>query len=268
MTPEIPHSPDNLLLNKENRERPLKGKVAIVTGSSRGIGRAIAEALGRSGADVVINSRETGRDSAQEVLSKIESFGSKGLWVSGDILGHETRIKLMEKTIENFGRLDILINNVGMKHDGLFVRTTDEDLWRVFNINFFSAASLTREGIVQMMRQRPQGGRIVFIGSLAAEGSPGQAIYSGSKAALVGLAKALAREYESRNIQVNVVSPGLVETDMVADLSPKQKEAILKLSGMERALTPEEVALPVLRLLSKTSKETGRVFNITGDKNG
>lgn len=253
-------------LSKEitsGKEIDLTGKVAVVTGGSRGIGGAIALALGRSGAHVVINSRSD----ASEVLSRIEGFGSKGLWIRGDILEEETRRDIIKKTVDNFGRLDVLINNVGMRHDRLFIRTKDEDLLRVFDINFFSAAYLTRGAIEQMIRQRPQGGKIIFIGSLAAEGSPGQAIYSASKAALVGFAKALAREYQSRNIQINVVSPGLVETDMVADLNPKQKEAILELTGMERALVPKEVAVPVLRLLSDTSKETGKVLNITGGKN-
>lgn len=246
-----------------NREIELTGKVAVVTGASRGIGRAIAEELGRMGASVVINSRSE----PLEVLSTIESSRGKGLWVPGDILQEKTRHNIIKKTVDTFGRLDILINNVGMRHDRLFVRTTDEDLQTVFDINFISAASLTREAIKQMVKQRPQGGKIIFIGSLAAEGSPGQAIYSASKAALVGFAKALAREYESRNIQVNVVSPGLVETDMVADLSAKQKEAILALTGMSRPLKPEEVAIPVLNLLSEASTETGIVFNITGGKN-
>lgn len=246
-----------------NKEVDLFGKVAIVTGASRGIGRAIAEELARSGANVTINSR----GDATEMLSRIESFGNKGLWVPGDIQKESTRKDIIKKTVDTFGRLDILINNVGMRHDGLFVRTTDEDLQTVFGINFFSAASLTREAIKQMVKQRPQGGKIIFIGSLAAEGSPGQAIYSASKAALVGFAKALAREYQSRNIRVNVVSPGLVDTDMVADLSAKQKEAILALTGMSRPLKPEEVAIPVLDLLSEASTETGRVFNITGGRN-
>lgn len=246
-----------------NREVDLTGKVAIVTGASRGIGRAIAIELGRSGAHVVVNSRSD----ASEVLSKIESFGSKSVWVPGDILEKDTRGKIVKETVSSFGRLDILINNVGARHDGIFIRTTDEDMQRVFDVNFFSAASLTREVINQMMRQKPQGGKIVFIGSLAAEGSPGQAIYSASKAALVGFAKALAREYQSRNIQVNVISPGLVETDMVADLNQSQREALLKLTSMERALSPQEVAIPVLRLLSQTSTDTGKVFNITGVKN-
>lgn len=246
-----------------NREIDLSGKVAIVTGGSRGIGRAIAEKLGQSGADVVVNSRSD----ASEVLSKIESFGSKGLWVPGDILQEETRRDLIKQTVHDFGRLDILINNVGARHDGVFVRTTDEDIQRVFDINCFSPASLTREAIKQMMKQKPKGGKIVFIGSLAAQGSPGQAIYSASKAALIGFAKALARECESRNIYVNVISPGLVETDMVSDLDSKQKEAILKLAGMKRPLKPEEVAIPVLRLLSETSTDTGKVFNITGARN-
>lgn len=246
-----------------NREIDLSSKVAVVTGASRGIGRAIAIELGRSGAHVVVNSRSD----ASEVLSKIESFGSKSVWVPGDILEKKTRELILKETVDNFGRLDILINNVGARHDGLFIRTTNEDMQRVFDVNFFSAAFLTREGIAQMVKQRPQGGKIVFIGSLAAEGSPGQAIYSASKAALVGFAKALAREYQSRNIQVNVISPGLVETDMVKDLNPKQIQALLELTKMERPLKPEEVATPVLRLLSEKSVDTGQVFNITGNKN-
>lgn len=246
-----------------NTEIDVLGLVAIVTGGSRGIGGAIAIELGRSGANVIINSRNL----ATEVLSRIESFGSKGLWVRGDIGEKGTRNKLIESAIENFGRLDILVNNVGMRHDGLFVRTTDKDLQTVFDINFFSSASLTREAIKQMLKQRPQGGKIIFIGSLAAEGSPGQAIYSAAKSALVGFVKSLAEEYATRKIQVNVVSPGLVKTDMVSDLNPKQKEAILKLAGMKRPLKPEEVAASVLRLLSDTSTDTGKVFNIIGDKN-
>lgn len=245
------------------KEVDLTGKVAIVTGGSRGIGRAIAEALGRSGARVVVNSRSD----ASEVLSNIEDFGNNALWVPGDILQEETRNNIIRDTINTFGRLDILINNVGMRHDGLFIRTADREMQEAFDVNFFSAASLTREAIKQMIRQRPQGGNIIFIGSLAAEGSPGQAIYSASKAALIGFAKALAREYETRNIRVNVVSPGLVETDMVKDLSPKQQRDILNLIGMDRPLKPEEVAVSVLNLLSPTSTETGRVFNITGDRN-
>lgn len=245
------------------KEVDLSGKVAIVTGASRGIGRAIAEILGQNGANVVVNSRSD----ATGVISNIENFGSRGLWVPGDILREETRQKLIKQTVENFGRIDILVNNVGARHDGLFVRTTDEDIQRVFAINFFSPASLTRDALIQMVKQRPQGGKIVFIGSLADEGSPGQAPYSAAKAAIVGLAKSLAREYESRGVQVNVVAPGLVDTDMVADLNDKQKEAILKLAGMERALKAEEVAIPILNLLSEASTETGRVFNITGVEN-
>ena len=246
------------------KEVDLTGKVAIVTGASRGIGRAIAEKLRYCGANVVINSRTD----PTEVLSKIKGFGSKGLWVRGDILKRETRLNIIKNTVDTFGRLDILINNVGMRDDGVFVRTTDEDMQRVFDINFFSPAFLTKEAIKQMMRQEPQEGKIIFIGSLASEGSPGQAIYSAAKSALIGFVKSLAREYERRNIRVNVISPGLVETDMVKDLDPKQKEAILKLTGMERALQPEEVAIPVLRLLSEASTDTGKVFNITGVKNG
>lgn len=246
-----------------NKEIDLTGKVAIVTGASRGIGRAIAEVFGRNGANVVVNSRSD----ATGVISNIENSGSRGLWVPGDILREKTRQELIKQTVENFRRLDILINNVGMKKDGLFMRTTDKDLQTVFDINFFSSASLTREAIKQMLKQIPQGGKIIFIGSLAAEGSPGQAPYSAAKAAIVGLAKSLAREYESRGIQVNVVAPGLVDTDMVSDLNDKQKEAILKLAGMERPLTPEEVAIAVLNLVFSASTDTGKVFNITGNQN-
>jgi len=246
-----------------NREVDLSGKVAIVTGGSRGIGRAVAEELGRSGASVVINSR----NNPLEALSKIEVFGSKGLWVPGDIQLEDTRRDLIKQTVEKFGRLDILINNVGMRHDGLLIRTTDEEFMKVLNVNLVSAVSMTRRAVRQMLRQDPQGGKIVFMGSLASEGSPGQSLYSAAKAGVVGFAKAIAREYETRNIRVNVVSPGLVDTDMVADLNPKQKEAILKLTGMTRSLKPEEVAISVLNLLSEESIDTGKVFNITGENN-
>jgi 3-oxoacyl-[acyl-carrier protein] reductase len=264
MVEKKPHLSDLSAREIANRkEIDLSGQVAIVTGASRGIGRAIAEGLGRSGANVVVNSRSD----ATEVVSNIESFGGKGLWVPGDILQEETRNNLIEQTVDKFGRLDILINNVGKRHDGLLLRTTDKEFDEVLEINLKSAVSMTRLAVRQMLRQKPQGGKIVFIGSLADKGSPGQSFYSAAKAGLVGFAKAIAREYESRNIHINVVSPGLVDTDMVADLNDVKRKAILDLTGMERALTPEEVVVPVLNLLSETSTETGRIFNITGVNN-
>ena len=242
------------------KEIDLSGQVAIVTGGSRGIGRAIAETLAQNGANVVINSRLSSRNNAQEVLSNIESLGSKGLWVPGDIAEKSTQGEIFQKTIEKFGRLNILINNAGARHDGLLIRTTEEEFMRVLMLNLISPVSMTREAVKQMIRQKPQGGNIIFIGSLVSQGSPGQSLYSASKAGIEGFAKSVAKEYATRNIKVNVVSPGLVETDMVKDLSPKDRQKILDLAGMKEPFKPEEVAGNVLKLLSKNSTENGQVF--------
>lgn len=249
----------------KRKEIDLSNQVAIVTGASKGIGRAIAETLAQNGASLVINSRESSRDNAEEVLSKIKSFGGKGIWVPGDIVEENTQYAIFQKVIEEFGRLDILINNAGSRHDGLLVRTSDEEFMRVLKLNLISSASMTREAVKQMLRQRPQGGNIVFIGSLATLGSPGQSLYAAAKAGLEGFVKSLAPEYGKRNIKSNVVSPGLVDTDMVKDLSAKGKQAILDLAGMKRALKPEEVAGAVLQLLSKDSTHNGKVFYMKGD---
>lgn len=246
----------------KRKEIDLSNQVAIVTGSSRGIGRAIAETLAQKGASVVINSRESSSDKAEEILSKIKSFGGKGIWVPGDIAEENTRHAICQKAIEEFGRLDILINNAGARHDGLLVRTNDEEFMQVLNLNLISSAGMTRKAIIQMLKQRPPGGNIVFIGSLAALGSPGQSLYAAAKAGLEGFVKSLAPEYGRRNIKFNVVSPGLVDTDMVKDLSEKGKQTILDLAGMKQALKPEEVAGAVLQLLSKDSMHNGEVFYI------
>lgn len=244
------------------KEIDLSSRVAIVTGSSRGIGRAIAEGLGRCGANVVINSREKSRNDAQEVILRIEGFGSKAIWVPGDILEEETRTNLVKEAVNEFGRLDILVSNTGARHDGLLIRTTDEEFRQVLEINLVSAVAMARLAVTQMIKQRPSGGDVIFIGSLATEGSPGQSLYAAGKAGIEGFAKSIALEYKSRNIRINVVSPGLVETDMVKDLNPEQIQTILDLAGMKRPLKPAEITGAILGLLS--NKNNGKVVKMRG----
>lgn len=245
-----------------NKEVDLSGQVAIVTGASRGIGRAIAEGLGRCGASVVITSRPTSEKGAQDVLSKINSFGAKGLWIPGDMTNPQTPKTIMDRTISQFGRLDILVNNAGQRHDGLFVKSTDEEFMQVLSLNLISPVSITKKAVIQMIKQHPPGGNIIFIGSLAAEGSPGQSFYAASKAGLEGFAKSIALEYASRNIRVNVVSPGLVDTEMTRDLDAENRRKILDLAGMKQSLKPENVAEAVLGLLLRESSANGTVIKV------
>ena len=250
----------------EFREHEFVGKTILITGASRGIGAAIARRFAQLGAfGIAINSRTDSRNSATAVVNELGDIGrhagTRALWIPGDIAEEETAATLVQETVQEFGRLDVLINNAGIRDDGLFIRMTDAQMRRVMEANFFGPARVAREGIRQMIKQRPRGGSIVFTSSIATEGSPGQANYSASKGAINALTKTLAAEYQGAGIRVNAVAPGLVETALTSDLTDQQRSALLIATQSERALTPEEVAEHVIFLASEhAAKITGQII--------
>ncbi len=241
----------------------LEGKVALVTGASRGIGRAIAVELARAGAEVAVNFAAS-EDAAREVASEIEALGRKAYLVKFDVAEPEGVAQGVKEVEETFGRIDILVNNAGITRDGLLVRMKEEDWERVLSVNLKGAFLVTKAVIPGMMKRR--WGRIINVSSVVAfSGNPGQSNYAASKAGLVGFSRSLALEVARRGITVNVVAPGFIETDMTAALPEKAREALLSRVPMGRAGTPEEVAHAVVFLASdKASYITGTVLHVNG----
>lgn len=230
-------------------ERVLAGKVVVITGGSRGIGRAIASEAARCGAlAVVFNSRgddDNSRRNVGSVLEEIKGMGVKPVWVCGDVAESETADRLIGDAVNLYGRVDVVVNNAGITADGLLVRMSDKDWDRVIRTNLYGPFFVTRAALRQMIRQRPAGGSIVFVSSVVAEGNPGQANYAAAKAGMEGLARTVAMEYESRGVKVAVIAPGLVQTDMAAKLDGKQIEAALAALG-GRMLSPQDIAREVV----------------------
>ncbi|MEK7450421.1 MAG: SDR family NAD(P)-dependent oxidoreductase [Patescibacteria group bacterium] len=237
-------------------ERPLEGKIVVITGGSRGIGAATALAFAREGANLVISSTQNSERSALQVVQEIEGLGQKALWVPGDIRNPATGELIIQKTVKKYGRLDVLVNNAGIIDDALFIKMTFEQWKRVIDTNLIPLFSINQKAINQMMRQKPQGGSIVFVTSVASEGNIGQANYAAAKAGIEGFAKTIALEYERFNIQSNIVAPGLVETDMTKNLSEKVVKDILDRSTLKRPVTVDEVAKAIID--SATSGKTGQ----------
>jgi 3-oxoacyl-[acyl-carrier protein] reductase len=242
---------------------PLGGKVAIVTGGSRGIGLAIAALLAEHGAAVVVSGRD-----ADRLLAAAKSLEERGASVHGvvaDAAKREDADRLVEAARERFGRLDILVNNAGITRDGLLIRMKDDDWDRVLEVNLRGAFLMTRAGSKAMVRQK-SGGRIINIASTAgAMGNAGQANYSAAKAGLIGLTKAAARELAHWGILVNAVAPGLIETDMAAALPAEAREALLAQVPLKRIGTPREVAEVVGFLAGDgAAYVTGQVFHVNG----
>ena len=240
----------------------LKGKVAVVTGASRGIGRAVAVKLAAEGADVVVTatSLETAEKTAQELIG----MGANALAVKVDVSVAEDVEALFKAAVEKFGKVDILVNNAGVTRDGLLLRMKDGDWDAVLDTNLKGAFIAIREAAKLMTKARS--GRIVNVSSVVGEmGNPGQANYCASKAGLLGLTKSVARELAKRNITVNAVTPGFIETDMTAALSEKQREALVQQIPLERMGAPEDVANAVYFLVSDLgSYLTGHVLSVNG----
>ncbi len=239
-----------------------EGRVALVTGASRGIGREIALQLAAHGADVVLAARSAA--GLREVAAEIEAQGRQALCLPLDVSDPERIREAVGGIPEPFDRIDILVNNAGVTRDGLMLRMKDEDWKTVLATNLGGAFYLTRQVLAGMVRRRY--GRIVNLTSVVAmTGNPGQANYVASKAALIGLTRSLAREVASRNITVNAVAPGFVETDMTAGLGEKARQKMLEGVPLGRPGEPAEVAAAVRFLASSEAGYiTGHVLHVNG----
>jgi 3-oxoacyl-[acyl-carrier protein] reductase len=242
---------------------PLDGRVAIVTGGSRGIGAAIGALLAEDGAAVVVSGRDA--DRLQRTAKELEAQGGAILGVVADAAIRQDAERLVDAAKQRFGRVDILVNNAGVVRDGLLVRMKDEDWDRVMEVNLRGAFLMTRAATKLMIR-RKSGGRVINIASTSGTmGNAGQANYSAAKAGLIGFTKAAARELAHWSILVNAVAPGLIETDMTAAISPEAREGLLAQVPLRRIGTPREVA-EVVRFLAGDAAAyiTGQVFHVNG----
>ncbi|KRW92370.1 3-oxoacyl-ACP reductase [Alicyclobacillus tengchongensis] len=238
-------------------------KVAIVTGASRGIGRAIAIALADAGHHVVVNYLGSAEAAAQ-AADLVAERGVRALVVKADVSQSEEAAKLVDTALEEFGRVDILINNAGITRDGLLMRMKDDDWNDVLNTNLRGAFYMTRQVARPMMKQRS--GTIINITSVVGlMGNAGQVNYASAKAGLVGLTKASAKELAPRNITVNAIAPGYIETDMTAALGAEALDALLQHIPLARRGTPEDVANAVVFLASDKARYiTGQVLAVDG----
>lgn len=241
----------------------LKGKTVVVTGASRGIGKAIALKLAGLGANIVINYRSESK-SAEDLVEEIRSLGSKAEAVQADISSFEGAKNLTEKAVEAFGRIDILVNNAGITRDGLLLRMKEEDFDKVIEVNLKGTFNCIRHVSSVMLKQKC--GKIINISSVVGiAGNAGQVNYSAAKAGIIGMTKSVARELASRNITVNAVAPGFIKTNMTEVLSDKAKETTLKGIPLKRFGTAEDVANVVAFLaLPYSDYITGHVINVDG----
>ena len=242
--------------------KELSGRVSLVTGASRGIGRAIALALADRGSDVVLAARRV--EDLESVARECEGRGVRARPVPIDLAAAESIAAGTERALKEFGRLDHLVNNAGVTGDGLLLRMKREEWDRVLSVNLTGAFEMTRAVLPVMVRARY--GRIVNISSVVAlMGNPGQANYCAAKAGLVGFTKSLAREVASRSITVNAVAPGFIDTDMTRALSPEARDKMSGLIPLGRLGSPEDVAAGVAFLVGPgAAYVTGEVLNISG----
>lgn len=241
----------------------LDGKVAIVTGGFRGLGRAMAVSLAKSGAHVVA-ADVLPEDVGHETVKAVEDVGGKAELVRLDVTSSESADEAIRDVHKRLGRLDILVNNAGIARDNLLLRVSDDDIQKTFAVNVTGAINCARSAVKIMMRART--GRIINLASVVAElGNPGQTVYSASKAALIGLTKTLAREYASRGITVNAVAPGFIDTDMTKNLPADAKKYMLEQIPLGRMGQPDDVAAAVLFLCTdEAAYITGQVLRVNG----
>lgn len=240
----------------------LAGRVAIVTGGSRGIGAAITALLAEDGATVVVSGRDA--DRLERAVKEMVAGGATVVGVAADAASRDDAERLVDTAKQRFGRLDVLINNAGITRDALLVRMKDEDWDRVMDVNLRGAFFMTRAASRLMMRQKS--GRIINIASTAgAMGNAGQANYSAAKAGLIGLTKSAARELAHWSILVNAVAPGLIETDLTATVPETARQALLAQIPLGRIGTAREVAEMVRFLVGDGATYiTGQVFHVNG----
>lgn len=240
----------------------LKGKVALITGGAQGIGKVTALLLASKGADVAAS--DINREGAFETVKEIEGLGRRGLALEGDVSNPADAEGIVAKTVEQLGGIDILVNNAGITRDKLLLRMTEEDWDAVLNVNLKGTFNCTKAAIKHMIKRKS--GKIVNIASVVGEmGNAGQANYAASKAGIIGLTKAIAREYAQRGINVNAIAPGYVETPMTEALAEKVKEELRRQIPMAKLGAPLDVANAVYFLVSDASSYiTGQVLNVNG----
>lgn len=238
-------------------------KVAVITGSSRGIGQATALAYAQAGYRVVINYHGS-REQAEKILEKIKSDGGNAIALAADISKPEECNQLIQETIKEYGGIDVLVNNAGINHDQLMIRIQDEEWQKVINTNLSSVFYCSRAAVKYMMRKR--WGRIINISSVVGiSGNAGQTHYAASKSGILGLTCSIAKEYGNRGITANAIAPGFIESDMTKILSPEQKKQILSTVAVGRLGTPEDVAALALFLASEqASYINGQVIRVDG----
>ncbi len=241
----------------------LEGKVALVTGSARGIGRAICETLCDMGTEIIV--ADVNLEQAQETAGQLgDMFHKEALSIDVDVSKIESVQAMVKKILDKFGKIDILVNNAGITRDGLLMRMKDDDWQKVIDINLTGSFNCTREVVKVMLKQRS--GRIVNIASIIGiVGNVGQANYAASKAGIIGLTKSVAKEIASRGITVNAIAPGFIETDMTKVLAPEIREKLLSNIPLGRLGSPQDVANVVAFLVSDAASYiTGQVMVVDG----
>jgi 3-oxoacyl-[acyl-carrier protein] reductase len=241
----------------------LKDKVAVITGGARGIGKAIALELAEAGANIVIIDIVPQSD-MDLAISEIKELGVHAIAINSNVASFSDAQQAVEKVIQEFKRLDILVNNAGVTRDGLLLRMTEEDWDLVINVNLKSVFNYTKAALRQMMAQKS--GKIINIASVVGlMGNAGQANYSASKAGIIGFTKSVAKELASRNIQVNSIAPGYVETAMTAKLNDEQKKLLTDAIPLKRTALPKDIATAAKFLSSPDSDYiTGQVISVNG----
>ena len=242
----------------------VENKVALITGATRGIGKEVAIQLAKQGYNIVANCRNKEEDDLDGMKKEIESFGVKIIFLEANVADFEECDKMVKEAIEEFGRIDVLVNNAGITKDGLIMRMKKEDFESVIDVNLVGTFNVTRNVIPHMIKQKS--GRIISLASVVGVcGNAGQTNYSASKAGIIGFTKSLAKEVASRNILVNAVAPGFIATNMTEVLSDSVKENINAQIPLKRMGKPEEVAKVIKFLASDDSSYvTGQVINIDG----
>ena len=237
----------------------LSNKNVFVTGSTRGIGLAIAHKFASLGANVVLNGRSA---ISEELLAQLADYGVKVVGISGDVSDNADAKRMVDKAVEALGSVDILINNAGITKDGMALRMSEEDFDAVLKINLTGTFNMTQAVLKPMTKARE--GAIINLSSVVGLiGNAGQANYAASKAGVIGFSKSIAREVAARNVRVNVIAPGFIESDMTAVLSDKIKDAMMGQIPMKRFGQAEEVA-EVAVFLAKQEYMTGQVLSIDG----
>ena len=240
----------------------LKDKVALITGGSRGIGKTIALLFAKQGATVALN-YSSSQEEAKQIVKEIEAMGGKAIAIGANVANGDDAKAMVKQVVSTYGTLDILVNNAGITKDMLLLRMTEQEFEDVMNVNLKGVFNVTKHASRVMMKK---GGSIINMSSISGViGNIGQSNYAASKAGVIGFTKSVAREFAGRNLRINAIAPGFIQTDMTEKLSQGIKEDIVRNIPMERIGDPEEIAKVALFLASDLSSYiTGQVLNVNG----